>query len=201
MSQAAWYKKLKSYVPSWVLEKDKNAEDIFQGLSAVLSQVEDDFKAHLDETFIDTATEEYLEQIGKERGLKRFAGESLEAYRQRVKEIKNRSNCPAIKAIVDLLLINGESTILEHKDSDIFFMNRAAYLNRGVIPTDLLYNAYTVIVPDQTPDPITFFSRDQFLSRENTLGTSESSLLLFSQIVEAINENKAFGTVYRLYEQ
>lgn len=201
MSQAIWYEKLKSFVPSWVFEKEIKSEAIFQGLAKVLNKVQEDYLSHSLETQIDNATEEYLEQMGKERGIFRLDGEQLSAYRQRVKEIVNRSNCPAIKKIVDTLLINGKSTIIEHYDSGFFFLNRSAYANRGIIPTDILYNAFTVLVPDQTPLPVTFLNRENFLSREDTLGSSESSLVLFKQIVDAININKAFGTVYRLFEQ
>ena len=201
MSQASWYSKLKTYVPSWVFEEEEKSEAIFQGLAAVLSKVEEDYKQHIIETQIDNSTEEYIEQMGKERGILRITNESLNAYRQRVKEIVNRSNCPAIKALVDTLIINGESKIVEHDDFGLFYMNRAAYLNRGILPTELLYNAFTVFVPDQTPEPVTFLTRENFLSREDTFGSSESSLSLFQQIVSVININKAFGTVYRLYEQ
>jgi hypothetical protein len=196
-----WYNKLKSYVPQWVFDKKPEAEPIFRGLSVVFQQLQDDYELNLAEAFIDTATEEYLEQIGAERGIERFDGESLGAYRLRVKEIKNRSNCPAIKDLVDTLLINGQSTIIEHSDADQFFLSRASYLNRGLVPTDLLYNAFTVIVPSQIPEAELFTSRESFLNREETLGTSESSFELFRQIVQAINENKAFGVVYRLFEQ
>lgn len=201
MSQASWYEKLKSYVPSWVFEEEEKSEAIFQGLAAVLDRVDGDYRQHILETQIDNSSEEYLKQMGKERGIFQLTGEPISAYRQRVKEIVNRSNCPLIKAIVDSIIINGESIIVEHDNFGLYYMNRAAYLNRGLLPTELLYNAYTVFVPDQTPQPVTFLSRESFLSREETLGSSESSILLFQHIVEALNINKGFGTVYRLYEQ
>ena len=201
MSQESWYLKLKSYVPSWVFEKEEKSEAIFQGLAKVMQRVEDDFRQHVVETQIDNSTEEYLELMGEERGILRLTGESLGAYRQRVKEIVNRSNCPAIKAIVDTLLINGESRIIEHYNIGNFFMNRGAYFNRGVIPTNLFYNAFTIIVPDQTPLPVTFFDRENFFNREDTMGSTESSFSLFERIIEAVNDNKAFGAVYRLLEQ
>lgn len=201
MSQATWYAKLKTWVPSWVFEDEEKSEAIFQGMAKVLCEVEADFLANLSETFIDTATEDYLEEHGRERGIDRLTGESLEEYRARVKEIVNRSSCPAIKALVDSIIINGESQIVEHWNFGQFFLDREAYLNRGVIPTDLFYNAFTILVPDQTPQPVTFLSRENFLDREDILGSSESSLALFERIVEAVNKNKAFGTAYRLYER
>lgn len=201
MSQETWYNKLKSYVPSWVFEEEEKSEAIFQGMAKVLCQVEDEFRAHIAETFIDTATEEYLLEHGRERGIDRLSGESLEAYRQRVKRIGNRSNCPEIKEIVDALLLNGESTILEHSDTDNFYFNRGSYANTGVIPTDLLYNAFTVIVPNQIRDPQSFANRENFSNREDIMGSNESSIELFQRIVEAVNKNKAFGVQYRLFEQ
>lgn len=200
MSKEIWYQKLKTYVPSWVFEKEEKSEALFRGLAAVFSQIEEDYIFNKKQTEIDEAEIEYLEEMGRERGIIRLSGESISAYRQRVKVIKNRSNCPDIKQIVDTLLINGESTIVEHYDSGIFFFNRVSYFNRGVIPSEFLYNTFTVLVPDQTRPAETFFSREYFCNRENILGSNESNIELFNQIVSAVNQNKAFGIFYRLFE-
>ena len=109
-------------------------------------------------------------QIGEERGKPRIDGELLSIYRKRVKEIVNRSNCPAIKSLVDDIIINGESLIVEHDNFGLFYMNRSAYLNRGILPTELLYNAFTIFVPSQIPEPVTFLNRENFLNTEDLFG-------------------------------
>lgn len=201
MSIDNWYAKIKRQVPSWVFEKDQKSRSVVYGIASVFNAIELNYKEHITETQIDNASEEYLIQIGEERGKPRIDGELLSIYRKRVKEIVNRSNCPAIKSLVDDIIINGESLIVEHDNFGLFYMNRSAYLNRGILPTELLYNAFTIFVPSQIPEPVTFLNRENFLNTEDLLGSSESSISLFQQIINTVNINKAFGEVYRLYEQ
>jgi hypothetical protein len=46
-----------------------------------------------------------------------------------------------------------------------------------------------------------FFSRESFFDREFLNGSNESLDSIFENIVETVNNNKAFGTVYRLIER
>lgn len=203
MSKEIWYTKLKSLVPSWVFEKDRNAQAVFRGMAAVLNQVEQDYKAHIDATKIDLAPEEFVELMGKERSIDRITGEPLPAYRKRVKKIKNRSSLPEIKELIDNLLINGESSINEHSENDFLFMDSGeSFCDNGVILTDYFYNAFTVTVPNQTPEPVIFCDNENFMdNEEGVVGSLESSDELFQQIIETIDINKAFGVFYRLFER
>lgn len=200
LSQAQWYEKLKQLVPSWVFEKEKFNVALFQGMAKVLEQSQIQYEDHLKETFIDTAGETFLDIHADERSIDRLPSDSISTYRQKIKNILNNSNCPSLKNLVDSLLIRGESTIVEHYAAENF-MDRGAFLNRNVIGVDVIYNAFTILVDYQIPEPSGFYSRESFFNREFLQGSNESLDSVFDNIVQTVNKNKAFGTVYRLIER
>jgi len=200
LTQEQWASKLKSLVPSWVFTELNRNEAIFQATAKVLEQAQKDYELHLQESFIDSATSEYLDLHGEERSKSRFIGEPDSSYAERIKLIKNASNPPDIKTIVDAQLVNGVSTIIEHHSAENF-LNRNAYLNRNIIDFEVLYNAFTILVYKQVPQTESFMNREAFLSREDFYGSNESNLNIFQNIVSAVNKEKAFGTVYRLIER
>ncbi len=199
LTKEQWLQRLKGFVPSWAAREERS-EAVFKGVAAVLTKIQEDAEDNVGQTFIDNAEGEYLDQHRIERNKPRLPGETDAAYRTRIKRIVNNSNIVALKQIVDNLLINGTSTIIEHHNASSF-LNRSAFLNRNIIGFDVLYNAFTILVNKQIPDATTFLSRESFLNREETLGSNDSSIALFQSIVEAVNKEKAFGTVYRLIER
>lgn len=201
LTQAQWYEKLKRLVPSWVFDKRVENVAVFNGLAKVLEQAQLDADLHIAETFIDAATSEYVGLHGDERSVERFEAESLSSYRERVKRIVNNSNLPAIKSMVDALLIRGECTIIEHTRTVGNFYNRESFLDRNIIDFDVLYNAFTILIDYQIPEATSFYNRESFLDREFLNGSSISSDTVFANIIKAVNKNKAFGTVYRLIER
>lgn len=200
MSQQTWYEKLKASVPSWVFEDENYNEAIFEAFAASLNAIEDDFRNHLAETFIDTASTKYLDQHGTERDIERLPAETDPSYAYRVKRIENNSNCVSIKSIVDGLLINGTSTIVENFTISNF-LNRESFINRGILSVEVLYNAFTILVNKQIPEAVSFYNREMFMDREFLSGSNESSLALFNKIITEVDKAKAFGTVYRLIER
>ena len=200
LTKDQWFEKLKGLVPGWVFEKDPHNVAIYKGMAAVLQQAQVDYEAHQQQTFIDSAVDEILDVHGVERNKERINGETDPPYRARIKLINNSSDCISLKAIVDTLLLKGESQIIEHYSQENF-LNRNGYLNRNIIDFDVLYNAFTILVSKQIPDPLLFCDREYFCNREDTIGTNESNIELFEGIVEAVNKEKAFGEVYRLIER
>ena len=202
MSIESWNVKLRSYVPSWVFAEDDKAEAIFYAMAAVLDAVDSDFRDHVSETFIDTATEEFLEGFhGPERGKQRMIGEFLSSFRERIKRIQSSSDCPSLKEIIDNKLINGESTIIENDNGEGLFIDVDCFCDNGAIPNDYRYNAFTLIIPNQTPPAETFCDNEHFTENEFFTGSLESSLDLFNLIIDCINDNKAFGVFSRIYER
>lgn len=201
LTQAQWNQKLRSLVPSWVFEKNEEASKIFNAAAKCLATLQKDAQDHITETFIDTGSDDYVALQGEERSVDRLSGESLSSYRERVKIIVNKSNIPAIKSIVDALLIRGESTIIEHSSQTGSFLNRESFLDRNVLDFRVLYNAFTIIIDYQIPEPTSFYDRESFLDREFLNGSSVSSDTVFANVIKAVNEAKAFGTVYRLIER
>lgn len=199
LTQDQWYEKLKGLVQSWATENPGSIAN-FKAIAKTIAEQQQVAENHISETYIDTGSDEYVSQHGDERSVERLSGENLSSYRARVKLITNKSNIPAIREIVQAQLIRGEPTIIEHHDASNF-LNRNSYLNRNIIDYQVLYNAFTILIDYQIPEPTSFFNRGSFLNREFLNGSSISSDQVFAKIIEAVNKNKAFGTVYRLIER
>lgn len=200
LTKQQWEKKLKSLVPSWVFEtQDGNASAVFKGMGAVLAKAQEQYLDHVKETFIDQGSDDYVGLQGFERDVERLENESLDSFRVRVKTIVNKSNLPAIKKLVDGMLVNGQCVIIEHS-SPMNFCDRSGFLNRLVIDFSVLYNAFTILIDDQSPDPESFLSRGYFADMSYA-GAGIDNSDVFQNIIQAINKNKAYGTVYRLIER
>ena len=196
------FKRLKSFVPTWFFEEDVDGinEAIFFAIAAVHERVNKALEEHIKETFICQAESGYLDEHGLERNLTRTAGEINPNFAQRIKNIANTTSCDEIKRVVDALLQVGESTIVEDGVQTVF-ANRESFLNRGEILIDAIENAFSIIVDNQVPVPLSFLNRENFLNREDFIGRQVSSLELFQLIVDQVNTNKACGTRYRLIER
>lgn len=199
MTKQQWYTTLVGWLPDWWTTSGED-EAILWGMAAVLEKLEVAMDSHVSETYITQAGTGYLDEHGLERNLTRLSGELNPAFADRIRNITNTTNKPALKALVDALLDVGESTIVEDWEGGTFF-NTEEFLNRGELLIDLIYNAFSIIVDNQVHAPYSFFTREYFCDREDFVGTNESSLELFQQIVEAVNRSKALGTVYRLIER
>jgi hypothetical protein len=180
LTKDEWYIKLKSLVPSWVLYDGEKIQAVFKGMAAILEQSQQDAVDHIDETFIDKADTDYLDQHGVERVKERLIAEDNLAYSKRIKLIKNASNINDLLTIVNNQLVNGEALIIEGYDQKNF-CNVDAFLNRNTYSNDHIWNAFTIIVENQG-DPL-------------------ATANLFANIISAVNKEKAFGIVYRLIEK
>jgi hypothetical protein len=199
LSQDQWYEKLKGLVQSWVTDNPGSVAN-FKAIAKALSEQQTVADNHIAETYIDSSSDEYTAIHGDERSVYRLPGENLSSYKARVKLITNKSNLPAIRDIVQAQLIRGQPTIIEHHNASNF-LNRDSYLNRNIIDYQVLYNAFTILIDYQIPEATSFLNRESFFNREFLNGSSISSDEVFSNIIKAVNENKAFGTVYRLIER
>jgi len=195
-----WYSLLSSWVPQWWFNQVQTQEAVMYGFAAVLERLDGDLQDHFTETFICLSKDGYMDEHGLERNLSRLNGELDPEFCQRIRNIVNSSNCPAIKQLVDALLDVGECTIIEDWQGGSFF-SREAFFNRGFLLIDLIYNAFSIVVDLQVHAPYSFYSREYFMNREDFVGTNESSFELFERIVDAVNAAKALGTVYRLVER
>lgn len=200
LTKEQWLEKLRGYVPKWVFEDEKFQLAMWKGMARVLNESQVMVDGHLSETFVDTAVGVYLAQHGSERGITQRLGESISAFRTRVKQIRSGANCADLKTLIDSFLIVGVAQIIENSDQTNF-LNRDGFLNRNVINFPVTYDAFTVIVDQQVPSRDNFLNRERFLSREDFVGSNTSLLPLFESLVNAINKNKAYGVVYRLIER
>lgn len=199
-TKAQWYEKLKGWLPTWWFEKIQNQEAVLRGMAAILERLELSLDEHYDETFILKAYGPYLDEHGGERNTPRNAYELDPSYANRIRNIVNTTNCPAIKAAVDALLEVGTSIIREDFEGSPFF-DREYFFSRGDIMVETIINTFSIIVDRQVHAPYSFYSRENFCDREDFIGRNESSLELFQLIIDLVNRNKAFGTLYRVIER
>lgn len=203
LSQDQWYQKLRSWVPRWFFETEYYNVAVFNAIAKILSTTQDKADQHFVETFILQSHGEFLDAHGDERNIPRITGEPDPLYARRVQQIVNNSNKPDIKALVDALLITGESKIIEHQ-MDGIYCNRGSYLNRREVFTDRrLYNYFTVLIPPQIPQSNSFLNRKMYNNRGHYLGSIGplSIDLLLAIINASINKARAAGVFYRIIEQ
>lgn len=200
LTQEQWYSKLKNLVPAWVTQNPK-AQATFMSVAKGLAEEQAIAEQHKTETYIKDGSDDFVALHGSERSVGRLPNESLEDYADRVQSIENQSNYPALKLLVDALLIRGTSVIIEHHSPNNF-LDRGGYLDRLIIDFQVLYNAFTILIDDQTPEAKSFYDRSFFADREDVYGAlGGSSDEVFNNIIKVVNKNKAYGTVYRLIER
>lgn len=200
ITQDQGYKKLKSWLPSWFFHEEGLNEATLQAIAKLYEALGDEIDAHWRETYICSSTAPVMDEHGRERNVYRITNEKNVDFCIRIQNLINKSNCPAIKALVDSFLVNGESIIVEHWNGGAFF-TRESFLNRGAITFEDYINQFTIIVDNQVHAPFSFYTREYFCTREDFIGTNESPISLFELIVAAVNNAKAAGVLYRIIER
>lgn len=195
-----WETKLYNILPPWYFEKEDIQVAHVRALAKVLATLDQDAQDHFLETFIAESDGEFLDNHGAERTIERFTDELDPQYQVRVRNMRNQSNCPAIKKVVDQFLIVGECLILEDYNAAIFF-DREDFLNRSQFLIVEIYNVFNIIVEKQLHEPYSFLDRGYFAGREDFIGTNESSDYVFQLITEAVNDIKAESFMYRVIER
>ncbi len=200
LSQSQWFEKLKGWVPDWFFETSGVQAAHFQAMAKLFSELETNLENHIGETFICQSEASFLEEHATERNIKKFLNELDSVLCLRVSNLVNTSDPISIKSIVDGFLIVGESIIVEHENNAVF-LDRETFFDRGVAFSSIFYNFFTIIVDKQIRPPVTFMDRENFMDREDIYGQTESSINLFTSIVDAVNRAKAFGILFRLIER
>lgn len=199
LSQAEWYRQLVATVPAWATEGEK-MQAVFYAVAKMLAEVQTTANAHVDDTFITRATGTVLDTHGSERSVDRVENELDGSYRIRVQNLLNQSNVPALKILIDSVLVAGTSRIQEDFDS-VPFLSRENFCNRAAVFLDEpVWNTFSVIVDKQTHAPFSYSDREYFCDREAFAGTDESLVRVFESLIQLVNDNKAFGTLYRVIE-
>lgn len=200
LTKEQWYTKLKTLVPSWVWEQEVATKAYFEALAKCATELQGVLATSIDDTFITRATRGVLDAHGDERSITRLTAELDSSYAIRVQNMVNKSNLPALKAFIDQILVTGVCQIQEDWSSGIF-ASRDMYLNRGfVFLDDFILNTFSVVVDKQTHPPYSFMGREFFCDREDYIGSYDSLDSVFVLIRQIVNDNKAFGTLYRILE-
>lgn len=201
-TQAEWFKTLKSWVPEWFFIEDKSNVAVMQAMALVLASCGDDVDDLKMQTMILEATSPYLDLHGYERSVPRIEGEFDSQYRVRIqlKSLVSQISKPSILALVNALLIRGVASIREDFSGSVF-VDREEFVNRGAIVIEPIHNTFSLLVDKQIRAPESFVDRENFSDRENFVGDSNSSEYVFQLILNAVNDNKALGTFYRIIER
>lgn len=203
LTKEQWQRRFERSLPGWwVTQNEEIQRAILAGAGAVFERLNFQVSEHFRMTKIGPGGAEgvYLDSHGEERNVERLPSEPDDVYRERIRNIINSSNCPALKAAVDALLINGESVFWEHNEQAAY-LNSESFLNRSELFSDIKYNSFSIVVDNQIHDPYSFMDREYFLDREDAMGTGESEIALFERIIAAVNKSKAFGILYRVLER
>lgn len=203
MTQQEIYEKLVSLVPSWYFQDPDVQQALAYGQAKIFEQIATDVQEHFDATFIERSEGEFLDEHGYERTTPRFEGEADNQYQIRVRNLSAQYNIHDLKSILDKLVITGSVEIREDWKGDAFF-NRESFFNRATIVLDDIVNVFTIVVDKQVRRPDAFFNREFFFNRSSTtgfIGSSVSSDYVFRLLVEATNQYKAKGTLYRIIER
>ncbi len=201
-TQDQWFESLKSWVPQWFFEREIYSYALFQAMAKILADLSDDVEDSTMQTFIDEATGAYLDLLGSERGCERLTGEFDAQYAVRIKNksLVSQLSKPSLLSIINQLLIAGDAAIKEDWQGGVFY-NRECFTNRGEIVLDPIDNTFTIVVDKQVHEPYAFFDREHFMDREDFTSTNLSSDYVFQLILNAVNDNKAFGVLYRIFER
>lgn len=199
LSQQQWFEKLRSWVPSWWFEQDEYTTAVVQGMAALCASMQEQAEAHYTETFILEAVAPFLDAHGDERSLERFDEEEDAGYRERIRHLINLCNRPAIKAIVDALLLVGECEIREGYNNTAY-ADRGCYADRGDIIFEHFYNAFLIVVPPQTLPAEHFVDRDSYADRSVYAGSETTAEQVYAQIIASVDRAKALGVEYMVVE-
>lgn len=205
-SKTAWEIKIKSWVPAWFYTNRRIETAFISALARVFSEAESEIAEQVAQTFIEKAFSGYLGMLGEERGVKKFAEEFDTDFRKRIRSaaVISNANIPALIELLNKIVIRGKVAIKEDYEVGTFF-NRGNFFNRGDIAVTPILNTFTVVVDRQIHEPYSFFNRDAYFGRAfvggGFLGQIESSSKVFELLIQTINENKAFGTFFRIVER
>lgn len=201
LTKAQWYSKIKTFVPSWFWSTENTNKAWANALAKCAEQLQITLAQNINDTFILDAAKGTLDTHGGERSIPRVTGELDGPYAVRVQNLFNQSNVVALAQLINKVLVAGKARIQEDFNS-VPFCSRDNYCNRAVLFLSTpMVNGFSVVVDKQTHAPFSYCSRDYYLGRgEGFYGTAESLDTVFASIRQITDDNKAMGTLYRIYE-
>jgi hypothetical protein len=200
-TQAEWYAKFKASLPLWFWQKEVVVKAYMMALAKVASDAGAMADASFADTFITSAKNRTLDAHGDERDVTRLDSEVDPDYALRVQRLLNQSNIPDLCAFIDKFLVAGTSRIEEDYNS-VPFCDRSFFANRAALFLSTpLHNTFSVVVDRQRHAPFSYADREYFCDRgEAFAGSAVSENRVFEAIRQIVDDNKAFGTLYRIFE-
>lgn len=201
LTKEQWYAKIKTFVPSWFWTTELNNKAWASAVAKCAEQLQIALAESINDTFIMEAAAGVLDTHGAERSTTRVQDELDGPYAVRVQSLVNQSNDVALANLINKVLVAGKARIQEDFNS-VPFCSRDNYCNRAVLfLATPMVNGFSIVVDKQTHAPFSYCSRGYFLGRgEGFYGTAESLDTVFASIRQITDDNKAMGTLYRIYE-
>jgi hypothetical protein len=178
LTQDQWFTRLKRWVPYWFLAEEEHNIAILQGIAKLLAERSAEVDTLVANTFIETATTEWLQLIGHERSVDLMSGETLAQYRVRIRNSNTTAKLSDedIENIVESLITSGTFWVRDdfHGSS---FCDRSYFCNRRDVIFSMVKDGFTIFVDNQ------------------------GNIDVLTGIIRAVNSVKAFGCLYRLIER
>lgn len=175
LTQAQWLTKLKGWVPRWLFQEEVYNDAVFNGVAKALTDIQDEVDEHLEQTFLQTADDEFLDQHGDERTITRLTAENDTAYRARVRSLKNKSSLTDIRAFLDSVIAPGTSYEIREMPKDLLFAGETCFATRKWVTSTCKYNEFSIVIEPQTEE-------------------------VYAAIAQAIEQMKALGVFYKIIE-
>ena len=204
MTIEKWKNKLDSFVQKEIYANNKSFDAALTAAAVIFDDIEKILNYHINQVSIDLSERPFLLQTGLDQGENIKPNESLDDYRNRLKNFSFSVNCNAILAIANFHLKNKNAFIVEDFNFDLF-LNEDLFLNRNFIIIDPVDNTFSLIIPNQNLNSDVAFFGSDFYNRESFLtdkaedaGFSDD---MFANMIEDIKNKKALGTDYRVIER
>ena len=171
---AVWQEKLESFIPAWVYREGVRSKAVIAGIAAAFGAIEQDIDDIVGQAYIDRSIGQYLVLHGQDRGKVRQPGESVEAFRQRIKSLHGKSGCPELALFINSSLENGEA-ILTEQDSLRTFLNGTGFVGDNMFLSGESYNNHFIVIAPRN-----------------------NSEQVLNSIITTVNQDRAFGTAWTL---
>lgn len=205
ITQQQYFDKITKFVPSWWFTTYKYTPALFQAIAGVFSQISADCDDQQRETFITQANAPFLDLHGEERTKPRVVGELDPAYALRIQQITSQTDYADLLAnINNVLLVKGAKILQPPKDK--LYLSRGSFCSRDEYIDSFGLNYFIVVIPKQQHPHYTFVFNAEapgfspYANRGNFCGSNDSSSYVFANLINMINDQKAFGMMYSIVE-
>jgi hypothetical protein len=204
LSVEQWYAKIKAILPGHFLQDiDQSVlKSHLKGMSAVYRAIEEGLYAHINETFIGRASEEFLLVHASERIIPEL-GYTGDARRKQIQGILSKTHLEGLRqAVADLL--DDETVEVEDGYSLGTTMLDADYDDSEENVVDFLDipNFFSVVLGAQILSSDSFVGEDSYVGRGAYISSASTGTdPVVERVKNVVDHYKASGTRYRIFQR